>query len=92
MAGKAVSARVSGRVQGVGFRAWLAREARALELTGWVRNEPDGTVAALLAGDEKAVETMLQRLRRGPSAALVENLAFEPAEAAYIPDEFRILR
>jgi acylphosphatase len=92
MADKAIEARIIGRVQGVGFRAWAAGEARALGLTGWVRNEPDGSVAALLAGEETAVEAMLERLRRGPPAAIVEDFHARPAEAANLPSGFRILR
>lgn len=92
MVAKAVEARITGRVQGVGFRAWAAREASALGLAGWVRNEPDGSVSALLAGDTAAVDAMLVILRHGPPAALVGDLRTRPAEAAALPDEFRILR
>ena len=92
MARKAVEARVTGRVQGVGFRAWTAREARALDIAGWVRNEPDGTVAALMAGERTALETMLERLRQGPPGAIVENVTAKPADAAGATNAFRILR
>lgn len=92
MARKAVEARVTGRVQGVGFRAWTAREARALGIAGWVRNEPDGTVAALMAGERTALETMLERLRQGPPGAIVGNVTAKPADAAGVANAFRILR
>ena len=92
MSDEAVEVRITGRVQGVGFRAWAAREARALGLAGWVRNEPDGSVAALLAGEPAVVGTMLERLRHGPAAAAVEKVAAQPAEATHVPGEFRILR
>ena len=92
MVEKAVEVSVTGRVQGVGFRAWAAGEARALGLGGWVRNEPDGSVSALLAGASAAVDAMLEILRRGPPAAIVEHVRTRPAEAPERPGEFRILR
>ena len=64
-----------GRVQGVGFRAWTIRQARALGLTGWVRNCVDGSVEALVEGDQPAVQRMLEALRRGPALAEVSELA-----------------
>lgn len=67
-----VRVRVTGRVQGVFFRAWTAETARALSLSGWVRNCRDGSVEALFAGERGAVETMLERCREGPPAARVE--------------------
>jgi acylphosphatase len=65
---------VSGRVQGVFFRAWTREQAEALGVTGWVRNCPDGHVEAHVEGQESAVEQMLDLLRQGPPAAEVENL------------------
>ena len=64
--------RVRGRVQGVGFRAWTAHTARGLGLTGWVRNEADGSVRAHLQGPPEAVADMLERMARGPASARVE--------------------
>jgi acylphosphatase len=57
----AVAARITGRVQGVWFRGWVREEARRLGLTGLVRNEPDGSVAALFAGQETAVAARWHR-------------------------------
>jgi|APThiThiocy_cv2_1041547.scaffolds.fasta_scaffold00585_36 acylphosphatase len=62
----AVFVRIEGRVQGVGFRAWTLREARALGLAGWVRNEADGSVKARIEGRRESVDRMLERLRTGP--------------------------
>lgn len=92
MARTAVLARVAGRVQGVGFRWWTRDEATALGLDGWVRNERDGSVVALLAGPETAVVEMLARLRQGPSGAAVAGVTTEPADPADAAGTFRILR
>jgi acylphosphatase len=72
---------IRGRVQGVGYRAWVAHEAVRLGLEGWVRNRRDGSVEALLAGSEEAVTEMMARCRRGPSAAHVDAVVQEPARS-----------
>ncbi len=66
--------RISGRVQGVGFREALRAEALARGLTGWVRNRSDGTVEALLQGEPAAVDAVAAWARRGPPAARVERV------------------
>lgn len=71
---KAVHARIEGRVQGVSFRAWTQIEAKTRGLTGWVRNESDGAVTALIAGPEASVDEMLQELHHGPPAAVVRSV------------------
>lgn len=68
---------IRGRVQGVGYRAWLAMTAEAMGLSGWVRNRRDGSVEALLAGGEGTVAEMIDKCRRGPSAARVEAVDVE---------------
>lgn len=65
---------LSGRVQGVGFRAWTERTARSLGLSGWVRNARDGSVEAVFAGPADVVDEMIARCRRGPDHARVEVL------------------
>ena len=65
---------VTGRVQGVFFRAWLRDQAIGLGVTGWVRNCPDGRVDTHIEGDEAAVNQLLERLHRGPPAAQVEDV------------------
>src|SRR4029079_5743084 len=57
---KAVTVKVTGRVQGVSFRWYTVREAERLGVTGWVRNEPDGSVAAHLEGEDSALDAMGQ--------------------------------
>lgn len=66
--------RVTGRVQGVFFRAWVRDRAEALDVSGWVRNCPDGRVEAHVEGEEAAVVEMIGHLRRGPPAARVEDV------------------
>jgi acylphosphatase len=77
---KAVYLTITGRVQGVGYRAWFAAEARAAGLAGWVRNRSDGSVEAVIAGPAGAVEAMVAASRRGPALARVE--AVDEAAAA----------
>lgn len=74
---KTVRVRLTGRVQGVSFRAWTWREAKRLELEGWVRNEPDGTVTALLSGPVAAVDAMVRLLWSGPPAARITGVEIE---------------
>lgn len=76
---KAVRAWVSGRVQGVWYRGWTVETARALGLSGWVRNRSDGMVEALFAGPADAVDRMVEACRRGPPAAVVRDVTTEPA-------------
>lgn len=66
--------RVTGRVQGVFFRAWIQKQAEALGVTGWVRNCPDGRVEAHVEGEESAVGQMIGHLRKGPPSARVEDV------------------
>jgi acylphosphatase len=79
----AIRAIVSGRVQGVGFRAYAAERARELGLRGHVRNLDDGTVETSVVGPASAVEAYLAALRSGPPGADVGDLAVEdrPREA-----------
>ena len=72
---------VTGRVQGVGYRAFVEAEARARGLSGRVRNLRNGSVEALLSGPAEAVEAAIAAMRRGPPAARVERLDIEPDEA-----------
>lgn len=66
---------VRGRVQGVGFRYHVVREARRLGLAGWVANEHDGSVRAVAEGPTDAVDRMEHLLRNGPPGSTVENVS-----------------
>ena len=81
--------RLTGRVQGVFFRAWAQEQARALGVTGWVRNCPDGRVEAHVEGDEQAVEQIIEKMRSGPPSAQVEDLRVWEVEA-FDYDDFEV--
>ncbi len=70
----AVHVTITGRVQGVGYRAWTVWEAQERGLQGWVRNRRDGSVEAVFAGPSAQVEEMLDACRLGPSLARVSDL------------------
>ncbi len=71
---RTVHIRVEGRVQGVGYRAFVEMMATDLGLCGWVRNRRDGSVEAVLHGSPEAVETILDACRAGPPASRVTRL------------------
>jgi acylphosphatase len=73
-----LSVRVTGRVQGVWYRGWAQAEATRLGLSGWVRNSPDGSVAALLHGPDDRVRAMVERMQKGPPAAVVDSVETAP--------------
>jgi acylphosphatase len=83
---RAMRLRISGRVQGVGYRAWAVRMAARHGLRGWVRNRADGSVEALVIGDEPTVAAMVEACRRGPRAATVTDVAAGEAEDDGSPD------
>jgi acylphosphatase len=69
-----------GIVQGVNFRYYSQRQAAKFNITGWVKNLPDGSVAAVFEGDDQDVEAMVQWCRRGPPSAHVTELIVQPEE------------
>jgi acylphosphatase len=76
---RAVTVKVTGRVQGVSFRWYAVQEAERLGVRGWVRNEPDESVAAHLEGDDEAVDAMVAWCGHGPSYAAVRDVAVTEA-------------
>lgn len=93
MRGERLTARVTGRVQGVGFRWWVRRHADALGLTGWVMNADDERSVELVAeGAPHALDELERLIQRGPSAALVDTVERhrEPASGEF--DGFGIVR
>jgi acylphosphatase len=87
----ALRVRVAGRVQGVSFRAWTQSHARQLGLEGWVKNEPDGAVTALIGGPATKVSEMVEALHIGPRWAAVTGVETTPADPADVPPGFRIV-
>jgi len=71
---------VSGRVQGVGYRYSTVNEAQRLGVNGWVRNLPDGRVEAVFEGSRKLVEEIIRWCHKGPTAAVVKDVAVEDEE------------
>jgi acylphosphatase len=80
---------ITGRVQGVGFRAYMTRKARELGVAGWVRNRPDGSVEAIVQGAPAAVEALIDWARRGPPGATVQAVRMREASGAYAGFETR---
>ena len=70
---------ISGRVQGVGYRAWVEYQAITIGLEGWVRNRRDGSVEALFAGAPQQVAEMIAMCRHGPPSARVTSVVDQPA-------------
>ena len=86
------SYRVRGRVQGVGFRWFVEREAQTIGIAGWVRNRSDGTVEVLAQGTREQLFALRSKLQQGPRAARVDDV--EETESAALPEmkTFRIER
>jgi acylphosphatase len=76
---RAARLNITGRVQGVGYRAWAFETAARLRVRGWVRNRRDGSVEALVIGAEEAVAAMIEACRNGPAAARVSEVLLSEA-------------
>ncbi len=81
---------VTGRVQGVGFRWYVEKEARAIGVGGWVRNRHDGAVEVLASGTEDQLRALYNKLKDGPRAARVDNVFVEEAAPSNDLKTFRI--
>jgi len=81
---------VRGRVQGVGFRWFVEREAHMLGIAGWVRNNADGSVEVLAVGSRDQLSGLRSRLRQGPRAARVDDVQELEAKAVPELNTFRI--
>jgi acylphosphatase len=87
---RSILVRISGRVQGVGFRDWTQRTAAGLGLSGWVRNLASGEVEALFSGPAETVDAMVGACRRGPRLARVDDVKIaETTEAPSGPFSVR---
>ena len=74
---------ITGLVQGVGYRASMAWQARASGVTGWVRNRRGGSVEAMVAGDAEAVAAIINWARQGPPSAAVDHVAVELGQGSF---------
>ena len=81
---------VRGRVQGVGFRWFVEREAHILQITGWVRNNADGSVEVLAVGTPQQLAGLRARLQEGPRAARVDNVNESEADPASGLNSFQV--
>lgn len=81
---------LSGRVQGVGFRAFTRRNAQRLGVSGWVKNLSDGRVEAVIYGDKDKVEDLISRMETGPSLAEVEDIEVEEQKTPPAEKDFQI--
>lgn len=81
--------RISGRVQGVGFRYSMLREAERLGVSGWVRNCHDGTVEAIVDGPKDAVQALLDWSNHGPPAARVKNVSITDTTGSFLGFDLR---
>jgi uncharacterized membrane protein YbaN (DUF454 family)/acylphosphatase len=87
---RAVRVRVTGRVQGVYFRGWTLEQAERLHLSGWVRNEADGSVAALVVGRRVDVDELLHAMRSGPPGAEVGEVSVQDVTPESRPEGFAV--
>lgn len=85
-----ITATVSGRVQGVFFRAWACETAQRLKLCGWVRNREDGGVEVVAEGPREVLEELIQLCWSGPPAAEVQNIQTHWEEAQGLTEGFTI--
>jgi acylphosphatase len=90
MAPRSAHVTISGRVQGVGYRAWTAERAAARGLSGWVRNRRDGGVEAVFCGDPREVDAMIADCAEGPRLASVRSVDVRDSDTAET-GPFRVL-
>ena len=86
----AFDVRVSGRVQGVGYRYYARASAHTAGVTGYVRNVPNGTVEAVIVGPAEACEDMLAALRKGPRGGRVDAVSAQPLSPPPRYEDFRV--
>lgn len=88
---KTVKIIIDGDVQGVGYRSWFRREAEAFHVRGYVKNRDDGSVEAVISGEEHAVEQLLGIAKQGPDTGLVRSVSVISDSMPAIYTDFRVL-
>ena len=88
---KSVHIFISGVVQGVGFRAWLYRKANMLDVSGWCKNNADGSVEALVSGEVTKVDALLKAVEVGPPHAKVDAIQISEMGGGIATGPFRII-
>lgn len=82
---KTVHLKITGRVQGVWYRAWTRETALALNLQGWVRNRMDGSVEAIVSGEDAMVDQLIEKCWHGPDAARVDQIEVSDSDVKVKP-------
>jgi len=82
--------KVAGRVQGVGFRYYVQKQAQIFQLKGWVRNSADGSVLVMVQGDKVVIDTFIDYLRIGPTMSRVTNVVTTPVNVSEPFTDFRV--
>lgn len=89
----AAQLRITGHVQGVGYRYWLTQEAQALGITGWCRNTEEGAVEAHCYGSPERIETLVKLCHQGPPLALVHQVQVTPIQQIErIPTQWDVIK
>lgn len=82
---------IRGDVTGVGYRAWMKRQAASLQIVGWVRNKEKGKVEALVQGEKNNVDEIISRCKKGPDVAWVDKVIIVLNHESHLYSDFRIL-
>ena len=82
---------ITGKVQGVGFRYWLYKEARQRNIDGWVRNKISGEVEALLIGNDEEVNSIIKLCKKGSPSSEVAKVSIKDYEKEYLNKSFEII-
>ena len=88
---KKIHITISGKVQGVGFRYWLYQKSNEKNVCGWVKNKINGEVEALLIGNYKAVDEIVELCKKGPLSSMVTNIKTQNYKQKYFKKSFYIL-
>lgn len=83
---------ISGSVQGIGYRQWMKQEAQKLHMVGWVKNRTDGSVEAVVSGDDQNIDTLITVSRQGPPLSHVIDVAVIPYTSKETFSSFSVLQ